>query len=175
MAKPTFGQVASLVDPLTIESYEMLFASIPGANISLSTLALRCVSATWGGVGVQKMTQMYPGGYEIHYNGRTQFPGQLSLTFVEDRNMAITQAFRQWKEFVKGTNSSNSQGYKVAYATNGQLTIYDTAGAISGTQLFTNLFYQDLQDVQVDPQGQGFLTTLQLSYDRNDMGSVTAT
>ena len=175
MGRPSFSDVATLQDPLTIEAYTLTFSSIPGSTLDVRTAMLRCVQAVWEGSGIAKLTQPYPGGHILHYTGINQFQGSMQVMFIEANNMEISQALRAWKEVTRGTRSGNSAGYKSKYAVPAQLVIYDNSGVQAGVENFVNVFIENVQQVTVDPNStQGFMIAATFSYDIVEDTAVTS-
>ena len=97
----------------------------------------------------------------------------LAVTFRERAGMPIYKALKGWDEFIVGTESGNSGGYKPAYSINPTLLVYDAIGAITNTISFENFFIQELADIQLDGQSsQGMEISATFSFDRMVSGGV---
>lgn len=166
MGSPTLTEARGLEDILDTSSYRMEIGQIPGAEID-SRLSVQCTQATYPGVDNETFAVTFSGGHELSYRGRKVFPKQLSLTYVETVSMNVTSAFGGWLEYIAGTDSGNSQGYKADYALDGpKLFVYDLVGNIADTVIFYGLQVSSKPDVSLDPgSAQPFQVQVTLTYD----------
>ena len=165
MERVSFNQVSSLPDALDASGFNLILGNIPLVGSSRQ-LSLACTSATISGIGNERFT-VNVHGHTMQFRGRKTYPGTLAVTYYEVSNFQTHNALRQWHEFITGTNSNNSGGYKNEYSITAALEVYDTTGTISETHTLEALFPQDISDSTLSGESSASMpVSVTFSYDR---------
>lgn len=174
MARISNQDVRGLSDIISPSEFEFSLGSIPGYTVDRE-LNIKCQQAVYPGNSNEAYEVMLH-GHSVFFRGKKTVPHQLSLTYVEDRLLGTSTAFKLWSEFVVGTKSGTSGGYKADYAIDGpQLITYDPTGAVIDTVTFYGVFPQDKPDVSYDStSSQIYLVNVTLTYDYYESSLVTS-
>lgn len=164
MPMVTMENVRSLPDILSNDNFEFRMGSIPGGTNDRD-MVIKCQQAVYPGTSHEAF-EVVLHGHAVGFRGRRIFQRQLSITYVEDVKMDTTFQMLSWLEFISGTISGASQGYKSAYSINPQLIVYDTTNKEVDKVNFFGLFLQEKPDVQLDGSStQAFIITATFQYD----------
>lgn len=165
MARISLDRYRALPDIISTTEFELILGAIPNWGQDRD-LIVKCQQAVYPGTG-NEAYEVPLAGFSGYFRGRKTYPRQLSLTFVEDRFLHTTNAFNTWLEFIVGTESGTSAGYKKQYALDDvQLITYDPTGQKIDTVHFYGVFPQDKPDVQYDgSSSQLYSVSVTLVYD----------
>lgn len=160
----TMDRVRALPDILAADNFEFIMGSIPGGTNDRD-MVVKCQQAVYPGSS-NEAYEVVLHGHAVGFRGRRIFPRQLSITYVEDVLMDTTFQLLSWLEFIVGTGSGVSQGYKNAYSISPELVIYDTVGREADRVRFYGCFLQDKPDVSMDGgSSQAFVVNANFVYD----------
>lgn len=127
MPRISLDRVRGIPDIMSTGDFEFIIGSIPGGTTDRN-LVVKCQQAEYPGMG-QEAFEVPVHGHVVYMRGRKTFERTMSVTYLEDRTMDTTNQFESWLEFIAGTNSGTSGGYKRSYAVDGaRLITYDTTG-----------------------------------------------
>lgn len=140
--------VLNLPDVLSTEAFVLRFNNVPGGGDSRG-LTLRCQTCVVPGVENEKI-EVNLHGFQMFFRGRRRQSGSMSVTFIETRDSNTTRSLRRWIEFVVGTRSGNSRGYKFAYTTRAELSVFDTTGATADFITIFNCFPANINEIPLD-------------------------
>ena len=174
MGRITFAQVNNLPDALDSNAYEMLFGTIPGYGLT-SDLTVKCQTVSIPGFSNEAWeTNLH--GYVVKNRGRKMFARTLSATFTEHADGSTLKAFKVWDEYIAGSKSGNSQGFKKGpdgYSVQSALRVYNTIGALANEVEFVNMFLQEISDVNLDSSSsQQMLVSATFSFDQIMWGGI---
>ena len=165
MARIAFAQVNAISDPLDQTSFELLIGNVPIAGATLD-LTVKCQTVSIPGMSTEAFETMLH-GHVIKTRGRKMYPRTLSTTMIEDSTFATINKLRQWSEFIAGTETGNSQGFRLEYAVDAQLIVYNTKGDPINRTVFENFFPQEISDVNLDGSSSAVVSVpVTWSYDR---------
>ena len=165
MSRISFAQVNSISDPLDQSSFELLIGNVPIAGETLD-LTIKTQTASIPGMSTEVFETMLH-GHVIKVRGRKVYPRTLSTTMIEDSVFGTTNKIRQWSEFIAGSESGNSQGFRADYAVDAQLIVYNTKGDPISRTIFENFFPQEISDTQLDGSSSAVVSvSVTWSYDR---------
>ncbi len=151
MGKPTLEQHDNMPDILGSSDFRFTFSRIPGSlGIDLEKFSLNCTQAVIPGITINKMEQRFAGGHKLNYGATSTFSGMMAMNFLERVDSQTVLAMRAWLEFIRGTSSANSGGYKKDYAVVGRLEIFDGPGNVAMEITCHNVFPQEFPEVQLD-------------------------
>lgn len=149
MPRVDIDRARGLPDILSTDNFEFILGTIPGGSTDRDMI-VKCQQVAYPGMG-QEAFEVPLHGHVMYFRGRKTFPRTLSVTYVEDRTMDTTRQIESWLEFIVGTRSGTSAGYKRAYALDGaELITYDNTGTEVKAAKFFGLQPQDKPDVQYD-------------------------
>lgn len=165
MARINFTQLNNLPDILDQVAFELVMGNVPVAG-STFDLTLKCQQCSLAGFGNEAWEALLA-GHTLKFRGRKTFPRTLSVTFLEDSTLATWNKLKRWDEYIAGSESGNSGGFKAQYSITASLLIYNTIGALIGTIGYENFFIQEVTDVQLDgTSSQGVPVNATFTYDR---------
>ena len=160
----TMDDVRSLPDILSTDNFEFLLGKVPGSTDDRD-MVIKCQQAVYPGTS-HEAYEVILHGHAVGFRGRRIFPRQLSITYVEDVNMDTTEKLLLWQEFIVGTRSGVSGGYKAEYTITPELVVYDTVGREADRVKFYGTMIQDKPDVQLDGgSSQAFVINATFAYD----------
>lgn len=168
MPKPSLFQHDAMPDVLGSTDFRLTFSRVPGAlGIDLQKIALNCTQAVIPGITVNKIEQRFAGGHKLNYGATLTHAGTAAMQFVERVDSQTLIMLKSWQEFVRGTKSGNSGGYKADYAVTGRLEIFDGPGKVASEILIRNMFIGELPETQYDAtsEAQAVLYQATFSYD----------
>lgn len=150
----TTETLGNLTDVLTNDAFKLQFTSIPNASAGPTDLLLRCKAVTLPELSNEKV-QVDIHGFQMNFRGRRrQGTGDMQVTFTEFKDVKVSTALRQWHEYVVGTASGNSGGYKSDYSTMADLSIFDTTGAEVLKYRCFNTFITSIPELSLDSSQQ---------------------
>lgn len=165
MSRISFAQVNAIADPLDQSAFELLIGNVPIAGATLD-LTVKCQTVSIPGMSTEVFETMLH-GHVIKVRGRKVYPRTLTTTMIEDSQFATHNKLRQWSEFIAGTESGNSQGFRSEYAVDAQLIVYNTKGDPISRTIFENFFPQEISDTQLDGSSSAVVSvSTTWSYDR---------
>ncbi len=172
MARIGMTRLNSLPDVLSGDAFELLRGVLPGVGDS-TDLTLKCQQATIAGSSNETM-EVALHGHVLKFRGRAMSPRSLSVTFIEFGNMIAYKKLRGWGEFIAGSETNTSAGYKNEYSITAALIMYDTTGRVAGTQWFEKFFLSELSDISLDGTNSAPVSiNATFSYDRARVDGVT--
>jgi len=148
MTRISYTEVSALPDAADQVAFALLLGRIPGVN-STQRLTIACLNVTIPG----SQTEAYAvtlHGHTKKYRGRRMNAGTFTATFVEGGDHLIQRQLLQWKEYVAGYESGNSQGYLRDYSVLAQIVSYDTTGKVALRRNVTDVFPADVPDITHD-------------------------
>lgn len=161
----------SAPDNLDNARFELLLGTIPGGG-STTNFTLGITTTSYPGWG-NETWEAPVNGHIRKFRGRKTYPRTLSVTYNDFVTFENTTKLRQWNEFIVGTDSGNSSGYRVDYSINADLIVYDVTGVAIDDTTMWKMFLNDLPDVTVDGQASaGFTATCTFSYDYTTSNNV---
>jgi hypothetical protein len=157
MPRVSIDRARGLPDIMAASDFEFILGTIPGGT-SDRDMVVKCQQVSYPGMG-QEAFEVPLHGHVMYFRGRKTFPRNLSVTYLEDRTMDTTNQLESWFEYIVGTNSGTSAGYKRSYALDGpRLITYDTTGRAVKSVVFYGLQPQDKPDVQYDGSSSAVYT-----------------
>lgn len=163
--------LASLDDPATTENFSLNMGSIPSGE-SFVNMRLMCQTTSVPGFSNEAWQQILH-GFAFKYRGPERYPQALTCTFAERVTGECYTTLRSWGQYVVGTDSGSSSGYKSSYSVTGTLVVFDPTGVAVNTIKMYNMFPQDVPDIPLDGQSaQQMLVTATFSYDYISVGTV---
>ena len=148
MAKPSLSDLSSLPDPLM--SYQFaLFLTLPnGIGAATKQLTLRCKTATIPGIQNEEVTvALY--GAQVKFAGRNVYPMTLQVTYLETRDTPVRTIIRSWIEYARNVRQ-NTGNYKVAYAQQADLVLYDDQENVIQTTRVYGIWPTQLSEPNMD-------------------------
>ena len=146
----TTNTLGNLQDVMTTDAFIVQFAKMPSVSGTSTDLSLRCSQVSLPGMNNQKVTVDIH-GFQMHFRGKkTQGGGDCQLTFTEFRKGKVLQTLSGWHEFVVGTATGNSKGYKSIYSTTMTVTVFDVVGAAALQFKCFNVFPTQVPGVNLD-------------------------
>ncbi len=162
--RTSLHDVAGLPDPLLSHAFDLFFPRIPGFNGGTRGLTVRCMSTSLPGMQLEQETAALH-GVEVSYAGRQIWTKTFPATFIATRDAYTQTAFRSWITFARN-NRGNSGNYKVNYAVDTVLTLYDDIPNVIDNQKIIGVFPTSLEDLSVDGGAGTILQfSVQLSFD----------
>lgn len=150
MTHITLDDINEQSDAMDSEHFNLLFGSIPGFGES-RPLSIACQTAAIPGVSIEPI-EVGLHGHTVRFRGKQTFSGTFSVGFVENSAYEIQRRLRAWKEYVVGTNTATSQGYKNRYGLTAELQVFDTTGAVADRLHIFGVFPTEVPEVQLDGQ-----------------------
>lgn len=170
MARISFNQINAQPDLLDQTAFLLDLGIIPGSG-SAEHLAIKCLNVPIPGMGSEVM-RVKLHGHNFGYRGSRTSPGTFSPTFYEDSLMRTLKALQGWLEYTVGSESGNSQAYKIGYSVDANLIIYDTTGKAIAAHIIENVIIQDVPDITFDGSSSAPVQVAPtFSYDRIDWNS----
>jgi hypothetical protein len=171
MGRITFNQVNSLPDAIDTSAFELLLGNLPNAGSSFD-LTLSCLTASIPGFQ-NEVWENNLHGHVTKFRGRKMYTRTLAVTYREVADLRNYIALKAWDEYIVGTESGSSSGYKNQYSIDATLLVYDVTGSVAGTFKMENFFPQEVGDVQLDGQSsQGMELSATFSFDRMLVGGI---
>jgi len=175
MAAITLTQQESLPDALGNDRFEFLLGTIPGAG-SNANMTLQVMNSSYPGFG----NEVWDNAQNTHvrrFRGRRTYPRTITVVYGETVDMNATVNLRKWNEFIVGTVSGNSQGYRSQYSINADLIMYDVVGNEADDVTFWYFFVNDIPDIAVSGENGPSIhqITGTFAYDYTTSSLVTPT
>ena len=148
MGRISFSEVSSMPDAADQVAFELLLGAVPGISDS-TDLTIQCLNAQIPGASTEAFSVTLH-GHTRNFSGRAMNSGTLSVTFSEVAPHTIQKKLWTWKEYTRGMESGNSQGYLADYSVLAYLISYDTAGKPVARRKIEECFIQEIPDVQHD-------------------------
>lgn len=146
--------LGNLTDVLTNDAFVLQFARIPNGYGTPQDLRLRCKSVSLPDMSNEAIAVDLH-SFQMNFRGRKRNgSGDVNVTFVEFKDAKVSTALRGWHEYVVGTQSGNSAGYKKDYSTTCVLTVFDTVGAPALEFTIYNMFITMFPELQLDSSAQ---------------------
>ena len=146
----TTETLGNLTDVMTTDAFIVQFAKIPSLSGTSTDLALRCSSVSLPGISNQKVPVDIH-GYQMYFRGKkTTGGGDITLTFTEFKDVKVGKTLMGWHEFVVGTSTGNSKGYKSVYSTTMTVTAFDVTGKAALQYRCFNVFPTQVPGVTLD-------------------------
>ena len=165
MARVSYSESAAIPDILDAVAFNLIFGTLPNTG-NTEHLTVKCQSVSIPGFSNEKFDVTLHGNTHS-FRGRKMYPKTLTCQFVEDSTFATQNALRAWHEYIAGTESNNSQGYKADYAVDASLVVYDTTGVVAATHKLTAVFPNDVSDVNLSGESSAaMIVSATFSYDR---------
>ena len=175
MPRIALTDLFQLPDIMSGDAFYFVLTGIPGATGNLRNLALKCLNVQIAGESNEKMTVPLA-SHQINFRGRRLQPQTLAVTYYEDQTMGTWLILKQWHEYIVGTLSGGSQGFKIDYAINGTLYTYNQINNNILITNYYNLFIQELPDLTHDGSSSTPMQVpVTMSYDYTDDSNVPAT
>lgn len=169
MPRATLDAQDNMPDPLTVEGFRLTLANVPGSpGLDIErNVALNCTQFVIPGITINKFEQRFPGGHKLNYGTTITHAGTAAAQFIERVDASVLAWLRPWQEFVRGTRSGSSGGYKKDYSTTGRMEVFDTTGRTAIEITVHNMFPGEFPESSFDTtsDGQGLLYTVPFSYD----------
>jgi hypothetical protein len=167
--KATLDQLDNMPDPLMVSDFKLTFANVPGSpGLDIERdVSLNCTQFVIPGITVNKFEQRFAGGHKLNYGATITHAGTAAAQFIERVDASALAWLRPWQEFVRGTRSGSSGGYKKDYSTTGRLEVFDGTGRTAIEITIHNMWPQELPELQFDTtsDAQGALWMVPFSYD----------
>lgn len=164
MTRVAYSEV-SRFDILDQTGFKLIMGAVPLAGIT-DALTYKCQNVSIPGFGNEAFEAMMH-GHVTRHRGRKTYPRSLSATFYEEANFSTLNQLRAWHEFVVGSESGNSGGYRDEYSVDAYLLVYDTTGKEVARHTMEYFFPQDISDTQLDGSSSNAVSiSVTFSYDR---------
>lgn len=167
------SEIQALPDALTNEAYTLVFGSIPGSSDS-RRLTLQCKTFQMPAFTNEKVEVMLA-GYQKRQSGTNTNTGSISSTFLETKDMAVLSLLRTWMQNARGTYTNSSIGYSDTYTRTGELTVFDSTGAVSTTCKIFKMWPSEISEIALDSSNpaQAVEVSVTWSYDYCEYGEQT--
>jgi hypothetical protein len=173
MPRVDVSRIDGLPDILSTSDFEFIIGTIPGGSTDRQ-MVIKCQQVSYPGTGHQAFDVPLH-GFIKKFRGQKTYPGTLSVTYAEDRTMDTTKQIEAWLEYIAGSQSGTSAGYKRNYSVNdATLITYDTTGQIVSEVVFKYLMPTDKPDIQYDgSNAQPYIINMTFSYERYESSLVS--
>lgn len=162
----SFDRINSVFDGLDQQGHVFVLGTIPAFG-NEGNLLLKCQQVQYPGYG-NEAYDVASHGHVVRVRGRKTYPRSLSVTYFEDQQMRTNQTFKRWHEYIVGSNTGNSGGYKRQYSTRASLYTFDHVGKNISEVRFDGLFIQEIPDIQYDGTSSALIQVqCTFSYDRH--------
>lgn len=164
MPKPSLGQVAAAVlDPLLSDNFQMNFASVPAGGSSVPLL-MQCRTAAKPGWTINNVEiQLF--GHTLEHAGNITFGHDLTIEYVENRSLQISNILEAWGKFVRDP-ATQTGNFKADYQRDGELTVFDQKGATVRSYIIHGCWPSALPDLSFDGQASNVISlSLTFKYD----------
>ena len=162
--RPSLDRTNTLPDMLSGEAFELLMGSLPSGDDS-DDLTLKVLNTSIPGFSTESM-EVNLNSQVLRFRGRKMYPRSLSVTFVDDVTASTMNKLQQWGEFIVGTYTANSEGYKSDYSVHADLVLYDTTGSEVKRWTMWYFFLQDIGDTSLSSENTTAVNiTATFSYD----------
>lgn len=146
MVRTSLSDILSLPDPFLPYNFDLVVANVPGGGNSRS-LTTKCMSTSIPGVTIEPaLVQLH--GAEAQFAGRIIWSHNLSVTYLETRDISTRQTLTGWFFYARDIRN-NTGSYKAQYATLAQLLLYDDVGNVTRTIQLENCFPLTLEDAAI--------------------------
>lgn len=149
MSRVSLDQSGALPDILDQIGFNIYFGNVPLSGGRSHNLTIACINAVLPGLGNESYEATLH-GHTHKFRGRMTTARTMSISFYEVQTGEISQNLYGWNEFVVGTRSGNSQGYKADYSTTVTFDVLDTTGRVTRRHLIYGVFPQEVPDVTFD-------------------------
>lgn len=163
MARVGLSNILALPDPLLGYQAELYVPTIPGSGAGDG---LKTRLKTFSIPGEEKEdVEVTLHGVTTKYAGRTTFTHEMTLQFIETRDIYVMTQLKTWLAYSR--NILQTQGtYKIQYATTAFIWLYDDTETIVQTIKVFNAFLKNMQEVSMDgSQSAPVEVSATLSYD----------
>jgi hypothetical protein len=148
------SNLAGLPDPLQPWNYDINIPNIPGGGSGYG-LMLRCQSAAIPGISINDGAMQLRGSV-ITYAGFPEWGHMFNPSFIETRDMAVTNTLTQWITFARDNRTSATAGaYMSQYKTIGDIILYDDTGTVVRTIRLNGLWCRALPDAPLESASSG--------------------
>ena len=174
MARPSFSDYRSL-DVIGNNSFEAIITDIPGASGVEKKLSIQCKGFTMPGLEISRLEVIIQGFRFFNSAGSTVFPGQFTITYLEDSSYTVHKALRAWKEICAGTISGTTGGSKADYSRDILLRQFNPAGEPVGSITMIGCFPMVLPDNPLESTQTPTSTEMAVtfSFDMSTLEGVT--
>lgn len=148
MARSSYAENRSLPDPLFSYNFDLVIPNVPGGGDG-RMLKLKCMSTSIPGVSLDDVEVTLHGATSM-YAGREIYTHTLQATFLETRDLSTRDALNGWIAFARSART-NTGTYKVQYATDADLLLYDDTGSnVIRTIRMEGFYCKAMDDAAVD-------------------------
>jgi hypothetical protein len=154
--KPSLGMVNTAIpDPLLSDNFQLNFPNIP-TNDSAIPLLMQCQQASKPGITLNNVeAQLF--GHTVEHASNKVYSHDLSVTYVENRSMVIHKILEKWANAIRGTQSQHGM-YKLQYARDAYLTVFDQAGRVVNDYVIVNCWPNMVPDTPFDGSASNIIT-----------------
>lgn len=141
MPKPTLSSVINTADLLHTNDFEMSFPNMPVEGGD--KLRLLCQSAEFPALTINPLeTKLY--GHNLIFAGDVTLGNELSITFVETRELVVFKSLREWVTMCTDPKTQHGKAYKIqggnGYAREGIIKMFDKIGETIAVARFINIW-----------------------------------
>lgn len=159
MSKFSLGDISStLLDPLLSDNFKLVFANLPtifSTPANTTALNIQCKNVTKPGVTLNSApAQLF--GHEIEFATNKTFSHDMSVTYIENRDMQIHTILDEWCEYIRGTQTQHGN-FKADYARDATLFVYDQRGAKIKEFIIVNCFPTSVPETSFDGSSSNIL------------------
>lgn len=173
MPRPNLLDYRSL-NVISNHQFEAIINSIPGAEGTEKNLSIKCKGFEMPGLEVSRLEVIIQGFKFYNSAGSTVFPGQFTITYLEDSAYSVHKIMRAWKESAAGTISGTTAGDKNAYSRDIILRQYNPQGEAVGELTMIGCFPFTLPATPLESTQSPTPTELQItfSFDMSTLAGV---
>jgi hypothetical protein len=144
----------TLPDPYMSDNWELslpMISQLALSNFTSADQALRiqCKSISLPGV-TNEVQEVLLHGYKVAFAGKTTFPGTLSITFTERRDLMIYMFLQSWVNLARDHKFQTSKGKNIYALKTASLTCFNELGAPSRLITLQGLWCNEVPDVSLD-------------------------
>lgn len=161
MGKVTLDEAHTILDPLLSDNFEFLIPKPPAGDAE--RFRIHCKTCVKPGATIEEvLVEVF--GHALNHGGRKTFSKSMSLTFVENRDLVITNGIQAWVDIIRGTDTQSGE-FKDKYSTDAYLSIFNQKGELVKKVQIFGVWPKAVPELSFDNGATAVEASVDFSYD----------